>query len=120
MRHTADQTACLLAVILNRSGQNRARVSAKTIKFLAKRKTLRGAFLNELRDALSEYSWALCELESGYGIEKSTLLEAAKAVTGKRWLDDDLRRALRRGEDIEFSALEEEASPDEGQPDEDE
>jgi hypothetical protein len=120
MRHTADETACLLVVILIRSGQNRARVSAKTMKFLAKRKTLRGAFLNELRDALAEHGWVLCELETGYGVEKSTLLEAAKAVTAKRWLDEDIRRDLRRGRAIDFGPLEKEILPDESEPDEDE
>lgn len=110
MRHTPEETASLIAVILTRSKQNRARISAKTIKVLAKRRTLRGAFLIELREALAEYDWVLCELESGYGIEKSTLLEAARAVTAKRWLDDEFRRALRRGEDIDFSALEREIS----------
>ena len=38
---TAHQTAILLAVILNRSEQSRARVSAKTIKLLAIRRMKR-------------------------------------------------------------------------------
>jgi hypothetical protein len=122
MRHTADETACLLAVILNRSGHNRARVSVRTIKFLAKRKTLRSAFASELKDALLDYGWVLVEIETGgFGAEKAKLLEAAKPVTAKRWLDDEIRRALRRREEIdagEFARLEKEASPDEIEADE--
>jgi len=125
MRHTADETACLLAVILNRSGQNRARVSARTIKFVAKRETLRSAFVDEVKDSLLDYGWVLVEIETGgFGAEKAKLLEAAKTVTAKRWLDEGLRRTLRRGEEIdsdEFAELEREASPDrETQSDEDE
>lgn len=120
MRRTADETAKLLAAILNRSGQNRARVSAKTIKYLAKRETLRSAFVEELKEILPDYFWVICEIESGgYGAIKAKLLEAAKPVTAKKWLGDNERRELRKGS-FDFSALDSEITPEEDAPDEDE
>src|SRR6202035_2400474 len=93
----AQQTATLLAAILNRSGQARGRVSVKTIKTLATRRHLRRAFAAELTDTLAEYSWTLTEIDSGgYAAVRTKTLEAAKPVTAKRWLTDDERRALKR------------------------
>ena len=69
MLRTANDTACLLAVILKRSEQTRARISAKTIKILANRRRLRGAFVAELGAALVDgFDSILTELSSGgYG-----------------------------------------------------
>jgi hypothetical protein len=120
MNHNAKQTACLVAVILNRSKQTRARISAKTIKLLAIRQNLRSAFTVELIGALAEYDWILFELATGgYGAVQAKTLEAAKSVTAKRGLTDDERRALRRGA-ADFTAFEKEAAPEHEEPDEDE
>ena len=117
---TAAETAILLAVILKRSGQTRARVSAKTVKFYATRRRLRSAFIVEVIDALAEFSWILFEISSGgFGAVHAKTLEAAKPVTGKRWLTDDERRALRRGT-ADWAALRREAAPEPEEPDEDE
>jgi hypothetical protein len=95
---SAQQAAILLAIILNRSGQPRARVSAKTIKFIGERRHLRIAFLEQLTDTLAEYGWTLSEIDSGgYAAIRTKALEAAKPVTAKRWLTDDERRALKNG-----------------------
>jgi len=112
---SAEQTALLLAVILNRSKQGRARVSAKTIKILGKRRNLRGAFVAQVVDALAEYSWILFELDSGgYGAIEAKALEAAKPVTASRWLSDDERRAIRRGT-ADWPGLLSEATPEQEQ-----
>ena len=112
----AQRTATLLAVILNRSGQSRARVSTKTIKTLASRKHLRRAFAGELTDALAEFSWTLTEIDSGgYAAVKTKTLEAAKPVTAKRWLNDDERQALKRGT-TKWAAFEKEATASADQP----
>ena len=115
-----EKTAILLATILNRSKQTRARVSAKTIKKLALRKHLRRAFAAELADSLVEYSWVLFELDSGgYGAVQAKTLEAAKPVTAMRLLTDDERRELRRGL-VDWAVFEREAAPEQESPDEDE
>ena len=115
-----QQTAILLAVILNRSAQPRARVSAKTIKVLGSRKNLRRAFVGELTDTLAEYSWTLAEIDTGgYAAIRTKSLESAKPVTAKRWLTDDERRALKRRK-TDWFAFETEAAPQQELPDEDE
>ena len=117
---TAHQTAILLAILLNRSGQTRARVSAKTIKLLGGRRNLRIAFVAEVIDALHEYGWALFELgNGGYGAVRASALEAAKSVTVRRGFTDDERNDLRRGV-LDWPDLESEAAPDQDQQPDDE
>ena len=114
------QTAILLAVILNRSEQTRARLSGKSIKVLGRRKNLRSAFVVSLTEALLDYDWVLCELGSGaFGAIAAKTLEAAKPVTAKRGLTDDERRDLRR-DDLNWSAFEKEADPEQEDPSDDE
>lgn len=107
---SAQQAAILLALILNRSGQPRARVSAKTIKFVGDRRHLRTAFLAQLTDLLAEFSWTLSEIDSGgYAAIRTKALEAAKPATAKRWLTEDERRALKNGK-AKWADLEKEAT----------
>lgn len=112
---TARQTAILLAVILNRSGQTRARVSGKTIKHCGLRENLRIAFLQEVIDEIAEFGWILFELggTGGFGAVRDSALEAARSVTRLRWLTDEERAKSRRDNFSvrEWDALEEEATP---------
>jgi hypothetical protein len=120
MNRTPRQTAAVLATILKRSEQTRARVSAKTIRFIGKRQNLRSAFIVELVDALAEYDWILFELATGgYGAVHAKALEAAKSVTAKRRLTDDEYKELKRGT-VDFAAFEKEATPEDDQQTEDE
>ena len=120
MGRSAGDSAILLAVILNRSGLTRARVSGATIKYVALRRNLRSAFVIEVIDALAEYHWTLFELNGGgYGAVRTKTLEAAKSVTAKRLLTDDERKGLRNGK-LKPAALEKEANPEQDEPDEDE
>jgi hypothetical protein len=113
MLRSAEETAILLAVILNRSGQTRARVSAKTIKILGKRSDLRRSFAAAVTDAMPEYGWIIFEIgRAGYGAIRAEVLTAAKAVTAKRLLTEDERRAL-RGNNINLAPFENEALRDE-------
>jgi hypothetical protein len=118
---TARETACVLAVILKRSGQTRARISALTVKNLALRETLRFAFVYDVTTALAtDYGWIMFELSSGgYGAVQATALEAAKTVTAKRFLTDDERKKLSR-ESVDLADFEKEAAPAYDQPEEDE
>src|SRR4051794_17665239 len=99
MYPTASQVAAVVAAMLKRSGQTRARISALTIRKIARRKTLRSAFIRALSDALSEgYGWLLVELATGgFGAVEARALEAAKPVTGNKQLSEDERRTLVRG-----------------------
>jgi hypothetical protein len=108
---TVYQTAVLLAVILNRSEQNRARVSSKTIRVLAGRQNLRSAFVVELTAALAEFGWILFELASGgFGAVQAKALEAAKSATAKRLLTEEERRGLKK-EGWDWAPFEREARP---------
>lgn len=112
---TAYEAAVLLAVILNRSGQSRARISAKTIKKLAVRTNLRTAFVIDLTAELAEFGWVLCELSSGgYGVIQAKALEAARSMTTKLLTADE------RDGDLDWEMLVEEARPPVEEQDDDE
>ena len=112
MHHSARETALILASMLKRNGQSRARLSGKTIKFVAGRQSLRSAFFVELVGELGEFGWILFELPAGgYGVVEARALEAAKTLTAKRSLTDDEMHALRRGA-VDFEALKREVAPD--------
>lgn len=117
MNRTVNQTACLLAVILQRSGNTRARISGRTIRVLGKRTQLRSAFVVELIAVLADrYDWIMFELEvGGYGAVKASTLEAARPVTASRLLTDVERQAL-RSRNASFDAFEEEVAPEQDQP----
>lgn len=114
MYPTAEEVAAVLAAMLMRSGQTRARVSALTIKKIARRRTLRCAFTAPLSDALEAgYDWRLIELSSGgFGAIQAKALEAAKSVTGNKYLSAEERRALVRGT-VKYSDYHQEAVGDE-------
>lgn len=106
--------------ILKRSEQSRARISAKTVRILARRTNLRSAFVVALISELADrHDWVMSELASGgYGAVQAKSLEAAKAVTAKKWLDDAERKTIRRpGADL--SAFETEVGVDQNEPDDD-
>jgi len=116
----------LLAVILTRSQQSRARVSAATVKHCGLRETLRIAFLRKVIDELAEFGWIMFELGStgGFGAVRATALEAARSVTRRRHLTDEEQSKSRRDAFTarEWTELEEEATPatDEDAPEGDE
>lgn len=111
MNRTVEQSAQLVAVVLNRSAQSRARLSAKTIKLLARRSHLRSAFVVDLTTMLADrHEWIMFELASGgFGAVQSRALEAAKPVTAKRLFTERERRDLRLGR-ADWEALADEAA----------
>jgi hypothetical protein len=120
MKRTARDTALLLAVILKRSDQTRARISAKTLKVLGRRQNLRSAFVVDIIAALADHDWVLFELASGgYGAMQAKALEAAKAVTAAKFLDADERAALRENDEL-IPSLEEELESDQDDANDDE
>lgn len=87
MTPSAAQTARILAEILERSGQARARVSRTTLQLIARRHSLRSTFIIQIIDELSSHGWLLAELDAGgFGAIRIKSLEAAKTVTAKRVL----------------------------------
>jgi hypothetical protein len=112
MRRTVRETAILLAVLLKRSEQTRARVSEKTIRVVGRRSRLKAAFVVALRDELEEFGWSLVELPSGgFGAIQTSTLEAAKSVTALKYLTPEEAKGLRSGK-MTTADFEAEAYPD--------
>ena len=89
---TPHDTAVLLAVLLTRSGQSRARFSDKTLKLLGGRRHLhRSSFVKEVTEALAEnHGWHMTPLTNGgYGAVRETVLMAGKTVTTRRLLEPE-------------------------------
>lgn len=102
MKRSAEETALLVAALLKRSEQRRARVSDKTIRVLAKRRTLRDAFKERLRDELDDIGIHIVELErGGFGIIPINALDGAPPVTAKKYLAEELKK-LKKGADEAF------------------
>lgn len=91
MRRTPDETAVLIARLVMHSGQKRGRISERTIRKVAKRRRLRGAFLGMLREHLEDRALVMIELDDGsWGLMPSKGLQGAPTITAKRFLTEDL------------------------------
>ena len=86
---TPEQSALLIAVLLHRSGERRARLSVKTLKLISRRVHLRGAFVSSVVEILlRDMGICMTELGSGgYGLMYAKALEAARGITAKKHLD---------------------------------
>lgn len=94
---TAEETAVLIAFMLRRTKQTRARLSETTIRVLAGRRQLRMVFLRDLRDYLEDMGFGLHELDrGGFGVFQTSVLEGAKPCTAKVAIPQELAK-LRNG-----------------------
>ena len=109
----AYQTSVIIALIMKRSNQTRARISTKTIKLASKRLALRSSFIRELTDSLaSNFDMVLVEISNGgFGLIKSSALDGAKSLTIKKLLDDKERNDLKK-DVFDFDVAEFEVAPD--------
>lgn len=120
MRLTATQAALLLAIMVTRSEQTRARVSAKTLKVISHRERLHSSFVQDVRDDLEvNYRLIMFEIDSGgYGIVAAKAVEAAKPLTAKKWISEVERSSIRNGI-VDWERLEAEIPNDIDQPEDD-
>ena len=119
MKRTTEQTAVLVALLLKRSGQKRARLSENTIRILSKRRTLRDAFKDRLRAELDDIGLHLVQLErGGFGIIPINALDGAVAITAKKYLAEDLKRLKKGVDDAFFEKLRKEVDEDADEGDE--
>ena len=119
MKRTTEETAILVALLLKRSGQKRARLSESTIRVLSKRKTLRDAFKERLRSELDDIGIHLVQLErGGFGIIPINALDGAPAITAKKYLGDDLKKLKKSDGDAFFGKLRKEVEEDADEADE--
>ena len=119
MKRTTEETAILVALLLKRSGQKRARLSESTIRVLSKRKTLRDAFKERLRSELDDIGIHLVQLErGGFGIIPINALDGAPAITARKYLGDDLKKLKKSDGDAFFGKLRREVEEDADEADE--
>ncbi|WP_089084080.1 hypothetical protein [Aquitalea magnusonii] len=119
MRHSEEQTAALLALMLHRSGKTRGRVSKGKFLKVAGRKHIRGAFREQVRLCLDDLGIIMFETESG-GIA----MVAASALDGAPVLmvasvADELHRVIDGDADV-MTDIYEELGVNEGEEDENE
>ena len=101
----------MIAALLKRSEQRRARISESTIRVLSKRRTLRDAFKEQLRTELDDIGIHLVQLErGGFGVIPITALDGAPAITAKKYLSDELRKLKKGPDEAIFEKLRREVS----------
>lgn len=106
MNRTPEEAALILAVLFQRSGEKRARISEKTLKLIGYRERLKAAFIVNVTEALADYhDLCLIQISNGFGIIPNKSLEAAKAITAKKILTKEELDSLRNGEDLDFESL---------------
>jgi len=113
MKRSTERTAILVAALLRRSGQRRARISENTIRVLSKRRTLRDAFKERLRAELDDIGIHLVQLErGGFGVIPINALDGAPAITAKKYLADELKKLKKGDDDALFEKLRNEVDED--------
>ena len=102
---TPKETALLIALLFKRANKTRARISAKTVLVLSKRKKyIRTSFLEMLTPELDDLGLVLIELErGGFGLIPTGALNGAPAITAKKFLKDDLKKL--RTKKIDFDDI---------------
>ncbi len=92
-RVPVETVALLLAVLLRRSGKSRARISDKTLRIIAHRKSLRGAFDVELRGWLEYYGIWFNPLDrGGWIMVEKTSLEGAQPIAANDFIKGELQK----------------------------
>jgi hypothetical protein len=120
MRRTSDETAVLIALLVLRSQQKRARISEKTIRKLAKRRRLRVAFLAELKNDLEDRALVMIELDDGsWGLMPSRGLQGAPTIIAKNLLAADLQKLKAHPTKETWDKFRNELEDDEGIDDDD-
>jgi hypothetical protein len=78
--------------MLHRSGKARGRVSEKTLKLVARRTNLRGAFEKEVKDWLDYYAvWLLPLDRGGWALVAKSALEGAPPITAMNFIKAELK-----------------------------
>jgi hypothetical protein len=87
-----ETVAVLIATLLRRSGKTRGRMSEKTLKLIARRRNLRGAFEAQLVDWLNYYDVWLIPLDrGGWALLAKSALEGAPPLKAADHLKDELQ-----------------------------
>ena len=98
----SETVALLLAAMLHRSGKTRGRISEKTLKLVARRTNLRGAFETEVSDWLNSYNvWLLPLDRGGWALVAKSALEGAPPLTAVNYIKPEFVHIMFDGRIVE-------------------
>ncbi len=107
MKISAYQSALLVALMFNRSGLKRARLTSKTLCNISGRVSLRSHFIVQLQAELDDLGLILFESERGFGLIRYSLLNGAMVLSESSHIADELAD-IELDNDYDFSGVEEE------------
>ena len=90
MKISAYQSALLVALIFNRSGLKRARLTSKTLCNISGRVSLRSHFIVQLQAELDDLGLILFESGRGFGLIRYSLLNGAMVLSESSHIADEL------------------------------
>lgn len=107
MKISAYQAALLVALLFNRSGLKRARLTSKTLCNISGRVNLRSHFIVQLQAELDDLGLILFESGRGFGLIRYSLLNGAMVLSESSHITDELAD-IKDDAEYDFSYIEEE------------
>ena len=107
MKISAYQSALLVALMFNRSGLKRARLTSKTLCNISGRVSLRSHFIVQLQAELDDLGLILFESGRGFGLIRYSLLNGAMVLSESSHIADELAD-IQDDAEYDFSYIEEE------------
>ena len=107
MKISEYQTALLVALMFNRSGLKRGRLTAKTLCVISGRNHLRSHFIVQLQDELDDLGLILFESGRGFGLIRYSLLDGAMVLSESSHIAEELF-SIEVDRDYDFSDIKEE------------
>lgn len=90
-----EETALRLALVLQRSGKQKGRVSESTLKLISERQRLRVGFLSQLQIYLNDLSIDFIQLDrGGFAIFNMSIFDGIPSLTAKKYLPKEERKTL--------------------------
>ena len=95
-KRTPAESAALIALLFERSGQRRARISTATLETLSGRKPVRNSFVARVQEALSdEFDLVMHEVDRGFGLLPFSSLDGAPAITPEKYFQSGISQKVR-------------------------
>lgn len=90
-----EESALRLALLLQRSGKNKGRISESTLKIISERQRLKIGFLTQLQIYLNDLSIDLIQLDrGGFAIFYTSIFDGIPTLTAKKLLPREEREKL--------------------------
>lgn len=103
------EIALLLIAIVQRSSNRFSRIGRETLLKVSGRKRLAPSVMDAIESELFEYGYRVIHVGTSWIlIKESSIVSASKAVTAKKWLSAEEKKALAQGLPLDIEALESE------------